>query len=542
MSMTRLIKLAVLASIGVALCIPAIAQLVDQTVYPNSPNFGIAKSYVQQIGAGRGDINTPDSSMFIIKRDPFRAVRRGRQIFQRKFTRAQGSGPGVGEGANGPTALTTNTRGIGAGVADSCASCHGGPVGGAGAGGAIITTPGGRSAPHLFGVGLKAMLGEEITDDLQEIREEALDTARRIRRNVTAQLRSKGINFGSLVARPNGTVDTSGVVGVGPSLQILTFQLGGNAGGDSSLKAFFVGAFNGEMGLQAVDKETTVFAQTGIPQTTPSGLKVRGINVETSPCGNDPLCDDDGDGVANEVPQSIVDFMEFYLLNYFKPALGQQNSTTARGREAFEQIGCTDCHIPNLQLNKDRRVADFETVYDPIRGNPLNNLFATATTLFHEVNDGSGHPSQKLPNLQPFLVKNIFTDFKVHDLGPNFHEVKWGDGVGAPVVIERKVFTTPLWGVGSTAPYGHDGSSPSLNDVILRHGGEAQASRDRYRQSSESVRIAIQAFLNSLVLFGPDTTASSTRAKEPANPLFPFLGAGGQMTLTPLFNNPADRE
>jgi len=69
------------------------AQLIDRTQNPNAANFGIAKSYTQQIGAGRGNLTTPDSSSFIIGRDPFRAIRRGRQLFQRKFLRSQGQGP-----------------------------------------------------------------------------------------------------------------------------------------------------------------------------------------------------------------------------------------------------------------------------------------------------------------------------------------------------------------------------------------------------------------------------------------------------------------
>src|SRR5690606_1077017 len=62
-------------------------QLVDRTRTPNDANEGIAKSLEEQIGAGRGDVMTPRSSAFIITRDPFRAIRRGRQLFQRKFTR-----------------------------------------------------------------------------------------------------------------------------------------------------------------------------------------------------------------------------------------------------------------------------------------------------------------------------------------------------------------------------------------------------------------------------------------------------------------------
>src|SRR6476660_4117357 len=43
--------------------------------------------------------------------------------------------------------------------------------------------------------------------------------------------------------------------------------------------------------------------------------------------------DPDGDGVSNEIPTSIVDFMEFYLLNYFKPASYEQTLGVITGRQ-----------------------------------------------------------------------------------------------------------------------------------------------------------------------------------------------------------------
>ena len=70
------------------------AQLKDVTqIGPTVAGGAINKSLAQEIGAGRGDIFTPDTSRFIINRDPFRAIRRGRQIFQRKFQ--VGAGPGA---------------------------------------------------------------------------------------------------------------------------------------------------------------------------------------------------------------------------------------------------------------------------------------------------------------------------------------------------------------------------------------------------------------------------------------------------------------
>ena len=48
------------------------AQLTDQTQTPNLEHAGILKSLPEEIGAGVGDLVTPDSSTFIIARDPAR--------------------------------------------------------------------------------------------------------------------------------------------------------------------------------------------------------------------------------------------------------------------------------------------------------------------------------------------------------------------------------------------------------------------------------------------------------------------------------------
>ena len=64
------------------------------------------------------------------------------------------------------------------------------------------------------------------------------------------------------------------------------------------------------------------------------------------------------------------------------------------------------CHVADLHINRDRRVGDVETSFDPVNG-IFNNFFATVRGLFTLYNDGSGFPAIKLPNLAPFLVKNI---------------------------------------------------------------------------------------------------------------------------------------
>jgi hypothetical protein len=110
-----------------------------------------------------------------------------------------------------------------------------------------------------------------------------------------------------------------------------------------------------------------------------------------------------------------VDHLEFYLLNYFKPAHYQRTDTTERGRAVFNRIGCGSCHIANMTINHDRRVADVETNYDTVNG-VFNSLFANANPLFSTQDDGSGFPLLKLPQGNSFVVKDLFADFKRHDL------------------------------------------------------------------------------------------------------------------------------
>src|SRR5215475_12981794 len=523
----KVVVICILVAAVSLLSIPTLGQLIDKTRTPNVADAGIAKSLADQIGAGRGDVMTPNSSAFIIARDPYRSIRRGRQLFQRKFTRSQGQGPNFGDGAGD---INTDL-GIGAGLADSCAACHGRPRGGAGSGGDVATRPDSRDAPHLFGLGLKEMLADEITADLRAIRSLAVIEARRKGRDVRMPLKSKGINYGWIAARPDGSVDASAVDGVDQDLRVRPFFA---HGGTISIREFVDGALKNEMGLEAVDPDTAA-AVAGGRVTTPSGMVLDGrLDRIEAPPTSDPAADPDGDGVANEIPTSLIDHFEFYLLNYFKPATYQQTSVTQEGRRLFAEAGCAVCHVPDLLINRDRRAADLETVYDQKRG-IFNHLFATATPLLNLFDDGKGLPPLKTPAYQSFLVKNIFTDFKRHDLGANFYERNY-DGT-----LQKEFMTRPLWGVGSTAPYGHDGRCINLMEVILQHGGEARESRDEFARFSAHNQMALIEFLNSLVIYPPDDTASNLDPGNRGATLFPQFGHGS-VKLTVLFNDPTDIE
>lgn len=515
-------RLLTMAALVCAMSVAALqAQMIDNTQATNTAGAGINKSLTDEIGAGRGNILTPDSSLFIIKRDPFRSIRRGRQLFQRKFTREQGQGPNEGDGVGD---LNTDPA-IGAGLADSCALCHGRPRGSAGAGGNVVTRPDSRDAPHLFGLGLREMLADEMTSDLRTTRDVAITLAEKRKKSVTLPLFTKGVQFGSITGNPDGSVNTSHVVGVDTDLRVKPFFAEGST---ISIREFVVGALHKEMGLEASSDPDLTKASKGGRVVTPSGMVLDGSKDKISP----PPPPDKENG--NEIDPAIVDHLEFYLLNYFKAGHSQETAVTDRGRVVFNKIGCSSCHLANMTINHDRRVADVETNYDPVNG-VFNTLFATANTLYYTKDDGSGYPVLKLPLENSFLVKDIFTDFKRHDLGTNFYERNW-DGT-----IQTQFLTRPLWGAGSTGPYGHDGRSLTLNDVILRHGGEALNARNAFAALKAGDQSAVITFLNSLVLFPPDDTASTLDPADPMKQYFPQFGHGS-IKLTVLFNDPSDLE
>ena len=503
---------------------PLQAQLVDETqVAPTVPLGTIGKSLDEQIGAGRGDTSTPQSSIYLIERDPARSIRRGRQLFQRKFTSAQGLGPRVSPHSTGDIALNPA---FGAGLSDSCAACHGRPRGSAGFGGVVATRPDSRDAPHLFGLGLQEMIADEMTQELREIQYDAIREAIARGRPTHARLRSKGVDFGTIVAGPDSVVDLAQVHGIDDDLRVRPFFA---QGGAFSIREFIVGAFKDEMGLEVFDPDLAT-ASAGGTVTTPSGLVLDGqYDTINAPPVSSPGEDGDADGVLDEIDPAVVDHLEFYLLNYFKPGTGKQSRDARRGRRVMEVIGCNKCHIPDFTVERDRRVADVETAYDPRRG-IFNRLYATATTKFDIVDDGEEYP-KLVPTGDRFVVKNIFTDFKRHDLGPAFHERNY-DGT-----VTKEFVTEPLWGVGSTPPYGHDGRSINLEEVILRHGGEAARSRYFYQRIPERYRRSVLDFLNSLVLFPPDDTASNLNPGDrDGNPQDP--ANHGNINLGALFQIP----
>ena len=327
----------------------------------------------------------------------------------------------------------------------------------------MATRPDSRDAPHLFGLGLQEMLADEITTELRDQRAERDKRSEKSRADGHPQSASKGISYGTIRAMANGTVDTAGVVGVDRDLRVRPFF----AQGDTiSIREFVVGAFNDEMGLQAVDP-LTAQAAAGARVVTPTGMVLNGATDLVQEKPRQQRVGRSGSRRQGQRDSHLAGrFHGVLSIQLLQARYLSAHEQCADRTELLVQIGCTACHIPNLVINRDRRVADVETSYDPNRG-IFNSLYAVASLLVSENDDGSGHPTIKVPNRNSFMVRNFYADMKRHDLGPAFYERNF-DGT-----LTTLFMTEPLWGVGTSPPYGHDGRSINLREVILRHGGEA---------------------------------------------------------------------
>ena len=348
-----------------------------------------------------------------------------------------------------------------------------------------------RHPPHIFGVGAKQRLAEEMTQELYRIRDDALEKAKD-RKQAKAKLIAKGIKFGKITAYPDGSLDFSEVEGVDDDLVIKPLQWKGI---NFTIRDFVRGAENNELGLQAVE--------------------VVGIDI-----------DGDFDQVANELTVGDMTALAIYQAAQPRPVtkfqlarLGlmdlssEEVNQIADGEQVFKAAKCTNCHVPELLLDspifsEPSQSAAYRDQLFPSGANPVRLGLTPDTAVTFDLtrdipdniielaNGEEVHLGNFLTNGDGKTVVNIFSDLKRHDLGERVAEPVDEVGTGPSVFI-----TQPLWGAGSTAPYMHDGRSPTITDAILRHDGEAAASRDKFVNFNEKKKKALVAYIENLVLF-----------------------------------------
>ncbi len=153
------------------------------------------------------------------------------------------------------------------------------------------------------------------------------------------------------------------------------------------------------------------------------------------------------------------------------PETEAEAQRTASGKALFKKIGCAVCHTPDL--------GGVEGIYSDFLLHRLDD----------QKNGGSGYGPKQTPAV------------------PLPHEY--------PRPEEWK--TPPLWGVADSAPYFHDGASPTLDAAILRHHGNAEVVNEAYRGLGRPDREALVGFLKTLKAPSeavPASTPSSTMASN----------------------------
>lgn len=402
-----------------------------------------------------------------------------------------------------------------------------------------------RNTPHIFAMGALQRLAEEMTDELAGIQARLAQSACSGGPR-TAVLFTKGVNFGSLSARPTSsrpctvTWDTTQVRGIdfepsvdnpaaGPQLIVRPYQWKGSV---PFLRDFNRGASHNELGMQAVE--------------------IVGDNV-----------DGDFDGVANEMTIGDQTALSIYIaaqprpttllelnaLRLLSPALTPaQIGAITRGQAVFNAIGCASCHVQSLPLEDpifsepSRNAAYRDGAAFPAGQNPIAAGVDPRNPVQFDlsrdqpdniIRDRFGNIRARLGSFtrrdsRGRVIIELYGDLKRHAMGPNLAESVneiAGDDV-TPIPLNPRNRHTPdtfmtenLWGVGSTAPYMHDGRATTLAEAILEHAAsdsdqasEARASRAAYRGLREDNKQALIAFLENLVLFKVEEEEEETAA------------------------------
>jgi hypothetical protein len=475
------------------------------------------KAHVESADIATGDYNFD------------RLFEAGRALFHAAFNGLDGVGVAVAPGGIHVDRFTPlGPRGPNS---QSCAECHNTPVRAAGglAHSSVVDDPkekgippfNVRSATSLFGDGILQLLAQEMTEELQALRDDAAKAATAAPGTpVTRELRSKGTNYGSIVATANagGKVmfDLSRVSGIDPDLVVRPM---------------------GWKGFAPLVRNITLAAAA-------RGMGMFGEEFVWKQPGGDQHPDIDGDGVTRELSvgditaitvytaaqETPMDLQRLATLGYVQAPTNEQVARIQAGRAAFDAIGCASCHTPEMPLANtrfeeptsrgngyyyDQALAKRNPGYDPKRPFAFD-ILKDAQPPRAEARPGGGAIIRLFGDLKRHAMGRLLADpagpspSRGADLAPMKYD-------GKPLIVPADQFlTAELWGVANTGPWLHDNRAGTLREAILLHGedkppaqgsptrSEAQEARDAFVARSAADQEAVIAFLCSLRTFSPE--------------------------------------
>jgi CxxC motif-containing protein (DUF1111 family) len=187
-----------------------------------------------------------------------------------------------------------------------------------------------------------------------------------------------------------------------------------------------------------------------------------GANQTDCATGNAPLSD-----------AHLDDLVKYIALLGVRPQRNYADTAVQNGKAIFTNIGCADCHTPSFQTSPYHPLAELrnQTIYP-------------------------------------------YTDLLLHDMGPGL-----ADNLGEGDASGAEWRTAPLCGLGLSAcvtggvynpggqgnavctpehSYLHDGRARTIEEAILWHGGEGQASNNNFQALSGADKQDLLRFLESL--------------------------------------------
>lgn len=160
-----------------------------------------------------------------------------------------------------------------------------------------------------------------------------------------------------------------------------------------------------------------------------------------------------------EIINHEIDALELWLRGLAVPARrNMDDPEVRRGEQLFERAQCSVCHVPELRTG----------------------------------------PFPEMPQLADQAFR-AYTDLLLHDMGEDLADGRPDFRAGP-----RDWRTPPLWGLGLTQTVSgstallHDGRARDVTEAILWHGGEAEGSRDAFRNMAKDERKALVRFVESI--------------------------------------------
>ncbi len=172
-----------------------------------------------------------------------------------------------------------------------------------------------------------------------------------------------------------------------------------------------------------------------------------------------------------DVSTEDMENVDLYMQSLGVPARRNVNDPEVkRGESMFYEAGCHLCHVTTLHTRP--------------RGSTL-----LAGTQLPWLGNQTIHP---------------YSDFLLHDMGSEIMGVGLNDNYVSGLARGNEWRTTPLWGIGLQEKVNghtyflHDGRARNFTEAIMWHGGEGEASRNKFRNMTRADRRALIKFLQSL--------------------------------------------